>query len=63
MGKGVLESELRSGSRQRNEAFVMSVGGGEDWISRGVARFLGVSTSAVVRAAHSRDLPEMRKYL
>ena len=26
-----------------------------------VARFLGVSTSAVVRAAHSQDLPEIRK--
>jgi len=27
-----------------------------------VARFLGVTTSAVVRAAYSEDLPEMGKY-
>jgi hypothetical protein len=28
-----------------------------------VARFLGVSTSAVVRAAHSEELPEVWNYL
>ena len=67
-GEEVLESELRSGSRQRKVSKVrrllcqlavrkMGYPGAE------VARFLGVSTSAVVRAAHSQDLPEMRKYL
>jgi len=29
----------------------------------GVARFLGVTTSAVVRAAHSESHPEIEKYL
>jgi hypothetical protein len=28
-----------------------------------VARFLGVTTSAVVRGAHVEDLPEIEKYL
>jgi uncharacterized protein YijF (DUF1287 family) len=28
-----------------------------------VARFLGVTTSAVVRAAHLESLPEIEKYL
>ena len=67
-GEEVSESELRSGSRRRKVSKVrrllcqlavrkMGYPGAE------VARFLGVSTSAVVRAAHSQDLPEMRKYL
>ena len=28
-----------------------------------VARFLGVRTSAVIRAAYSEELPELPKYL
>ena len=28
-----------------------------------VARFLGVTTSAVIRAAYSEELPELQKYL
>jgi putative transposase len=67
-GERVLESELRSGSRQRRIARVrrlvcqlavrtMNYPGAE------VARALGVTTSAVVRAAHSAYLPEIQKYL
>ena len=67
-GEVVSESELRSGSRRRKVSKVrrllcqlavrkMGYPGAE------VARFLGVTTSAVVRAAHSEDLPEMERYL
>jgi len=67
-GEGLTESELRSGSRQNKVSKVrrllcqlavrkMGYPGAE------VARFLGVTTSAVVRAAHSKDLPEIQKYL
>jgi uncharacterized protein YijF (DUF1287 family) len=28
-----------------------------------VARFLGVTTSAVIRTAYSEELPELQKYL
>jgi hypothetical protein len=34
-----------------------------DYPGAEVARFLGVTTSAMVRAAYSKDLPEIQKYL
>jgi hypothetical protein len=67
-GEGLMASELRSGGRRRKvsnvrrlycQLAVEKVG----YPGAGVARFLGVTTSAVVRAAHSEDLPEIRKYL
>ncbi len=69
IGKGeeIEESALRSGRRQRKISKVrrllcqVAV-----WKLRypaaKEARFLGVTTSAVVRAAYSEDLPEMGKY-
>jgi len=67
-GEGIGESMLRSGSRYRKVSKVrrlfcqiavrkLGYPGAE------VARFLGVTTSAVVRAAYSEDLPEIPKYL
>ena len=67
-GEGIEESMLRSGSRYRTVSKVrrlfcqiavrkMGYPGAE------VARFLGVTTSAVVRAAYSEDLPGIQKYL
>ena len=67
-GEGIEESILRSGSRYRKVSKVrrlfcqiavrkMGYPGAE------VARFLGVTTSAVLRAAYSEDLPEIQKYL
>jgi len=67
-GEGIEEPMLRSGSRYRKVSKVrrlfcqiavrkMGYPGAE------VARFLGVTTSAVVRAAYSEDLPEIQKYL
>ncbi len=66
-GEGIEESMLRSGSRWRKVSKVrrlfcqiavrkMGYPGAE------VARFLGVTTSAVVRAAYSEYLPEIQKY-
>ena len=66
--EGITESALRSGSRQRRVSRIrrlfcqlavrkMGYPGAE------VARFLGVTTSAVVRAANSEELPEMENYL
>jgi hypothetical protein len=67
-GEKLTESELRSGSRHNKvskarrllcQVAVQKMGfpGAE------VARFVGVTTSAVVRAAYSEDLPEIWKYL
>jgi putative transposase len=67
-GEKVEESELTSGSRQRDVSRVrrlfcqlavakMGYPGAE------VARFLGVTTSAVIRAANSGALEEVEKYL
>ncbi len=36
--------------------------GADGYPAAEVARFLGVTTSAVVRAAHSEGLPEIEKY-
>jgi hypothetical protein len=45
------------------EAFVLPVGRGEDGISGAeVARFLGATISAVVRAAYAEELAELPKY-
>ncbi len=66
--EGVREQELRSGvrrgkiSRARRLFCQIAVG----WVgypAAEVARFLGVTTSAVVRAAHSENHPEIDKYL
>lgn len=66
--RGVLtESELRSGSRRRSvsrvrrmfcQLAVRKMG----YPGADVARFLGVTTSAVLRAANSEDLPEIEEY-
>jgi hypothetical protein len=67
-GEGLTEVELRSGSRQRKVSmarrlFCKITVGKLGYPGAHVARFLGVSTSAVVRAARSTDLPGMEKYL
>jgi putative transposase len=67
-GEGLTELELRSGSRQRNVSMVRRLFckiavGKLGYPAAHVARFLGVSTSAVVRAARSEDLPGIEKYL
>jgi len=67
-GEGVLESELRSGSRRRKVSgvrrlFCQLAVGKMGYPGAQVARFLGVTTSAVVRAAHSENVAEIGKYL
>lgn len=66
-GEEIEESALRSGRRQRKiskvrrllcQVAVRKL----EYPAAKVARFLGVTTSAVVRAAYSEDLPEMGKY-
>ena len=66
-GEEIEESVLRSGRRQRKiskvrrllcQVAVRMLG----YPAAKVARFLGVTTSAVVRASYSEDLPEMGKY-
>jgi hypothetical protein len=54
--QGITETELRSGSRKRKvsegrRAFCRASVGELGFPAAGVARFLGVTTSAVVRAA------------
>jgi len=67
-GEGVGEEELRSGvrrgevSRARRLFCQVAVGRG-GYPAAVVARFLGVTTSAVVRAAYSEGHPEIDKYL
>ena len=68
--EGIPQSGLRSGARQRKismarHLFCRIAVGKLGYPAAHVARFLGVSTSAVVRAAQSGDLPgtEMEKYL
>jgi REP element-mobilizing transposase RayT len=65
---GITESALRSGSKQRKvsrarrlfcQLAVRKMG----YPGAEVARFLGVTTSAVVRSANSKDLPEVENYL
>ena len=67
-GEGLTELELRSGSRQRKislarRLFCKMTVGQLGYPGAHVARFLGVTTSAVVRAARSKDLPGVEKYL
>jgi putative transposase len=66
--EGIAETELKSGSRRRKissarrlfcQVSVVKMG----YPGAQVARLLGVSTSAVVRAAHSPELPEVGNYL
>ncbi|UCF72437.1 MAG: transposase [Deltaproteobacteria bacterium] len=66
--QGLLESDLRSGSRNRRvsrirrlycQLAVRKMG----YPAAEVARYVGVSTSAVARAASSEDLPEIDTYL
>ena len=67
-GEGLRESELRSGRRQRKVSrgrrlFCQLAVGKMGHSGAEVARFLGVTTSAVIRAAYSEELPELQKYL
>jgi putative transposase len=66
-GAGLKKWELRSGSRQKKisrarrlfcQLAVRKMG----YPGAQAARFLGVSTSAVIRAAHSEELPEIENY-
>jgi REP element-mobilizing transposase RayT len=67
-GEGLGELELRSGRRQRKVSrgrrlFCQLAVGKMGYPGAEVARFLGVTTSAVIRAAYSEELPELQKYL
>jgi hypothetical protein len=67
-GEGLGESDLRSGRRQRKVSrgrrlFCQLAVGKRGYPGAEVARFLGVTTSAVIRAAYSEELPELQKYL
>ena len=67
-GEGLEELDLRSGRRQRKisrgrRLFCQLVVGKMGYSGAEVARFLGVTTSAVVRAAYWEALPELPKYL
>ena len=68
MNEGITETELKSGSRRRKisrarrlfcQLSIVKMG----YPGAHVARLLGVSTSAVVRAASSEELPEVGNYL
>ena len=65
--EGITEEDLKSGSRRTKirkarrlfcQLSVVKMG----YPGAQVARSLGVSTSAVVRAAHSEELPEVGNY-
>jgi len=67
-GEGVAEKELRSGSRRpgivkARRLFCQVAVEGMGYSGAGVARFLGVTTSAVNRLAVSEELPEVKQYL
>ena len=66
--EGVAEEELRSGRRTREvvkarRLLCQLAVQGMGYSGAAVARFLGVTTSAVNRLAVSPELPEVRKYL
>ncbi len=66
--EGVAEGELRSGIRTKGlvrarRLFCQLAVQGMGYSGAEVARFLGVTTSAVNRLAVSPELPEVRKYL
>ncbi len=67
-GEGLGESDLRSGRRQRKVSrgerlFCQLAVGKMGYPGAELARFLGVTTSAVIRVAYSEELPELPKYL
>jgi REP element-mobilizing transposase RayT len=67
-GEGVPERALRSGRRQppivrARRLFCQVAVQGLGYSGAGVARFLGVTTSAVNRLAVSEALPEVKRYL
>lgn len=67
-GEGVDQSSLRSASRRRGIAkarrvFCQLAIGQMKYPGAEVARFLGVSTSAVNRLANSKQTPELERYL
>jgi hypothetical protein len=46
------------------KAFILPADRGENgYLGEEVARFLGVTTFTVIRAAYSEELPELPKYL
>ena len=66
--EGITEAELRSGSRKKEvskarrrfcQLAVVKLG----YPGAQVARFLGVTTSAVARAANSEELPKIGSHL
>jgi REP element-mobilizing transposase RayT len=66
-GEGLEEAEVRSGDRRRpvvkvRKVFCQLAVRGMGYSGAEVARYLGVTTSAVNRLALSQELPEMEKY-
>ena len=64
----LLESDLRSGRRQSKVSrgrrlFCQLVVGKMGYPGAEVARYLGVTTSAVISSAYLEKLPELQKYL
>ncbi len=67
-GEGLSESDLKSGKRNKRVSrarrlFCQLAVGKMGYPAAEVARLLGVTTSAVVQAANSEDLPEIDKYI
>jgi hypothetical protein len=67
-GAGLSESDLKFGSRNKRVSrsrrlFCQLAVGKMGYPAAEVARLLGVTTSAVVRATNSEDLPEIDKYI
>jgi REP element-mobilizing transposase RayT len=67
IGEGVKESDLRSGSRRKDvvssrRIFCQIAVSRMGYSGADVARFLGITTSAVNRLAVSVELPEIKKY-
>jgi hypothetical protein len=67
-GEGIEESELRSGIRKRKGArgrriFCQVAIGEMGYSGAEVARFLGVTTSAVNRLAVSEEVANLTKYI
>ncbi len=68
VGAGVPQREFRSGSRTRGvvrarRVFCQVAVKGLGYSGARVARFLGVTTSAVNRLAVSEELPECKRYI
>ena len=65
--EGITEEELKPGSRRgkirkARRLFCQLAVANMGYPGAQVARLLGVSTSAVMRAAHSEELPEVGNY-